>query len=214
MSRSPAFAPALALAAALASSGCGSAMSTYRPVRVLPSELNVRYDDAFLVYAGDQPLTEGPRFEGLTDFVHCVPAARYHAEAAEGWGSTAGVLKGLTFGLAGAGLGGLAGLGFNGKDDMAMFALLIGGVVLEALAITTGAVSMGAKTQASGHALDAVNYYNDAAGSLGGMCPSRYEVAPTAPPAAAPAIPAPPTGPPPAAPPPSPFASTSPPPGA
>ena len=55
-----------------------------------------------------------------------------------------------------------------------MAALLIGGLVLEAGAIALGAMSLGAKAQASGHALDAVNYYNDAAGSLGGRClPSR-----------------------------------------
>ncbi|MGC4119117.1 MAG: hypothetical protein QM765_32035 [Myxococcales bacterium] len=159
----------LALAASLLT-GCSSAQSTYRPARVLPTELNVRYDDAFLVYAGNKQLTEGPGFEGLTDFVHCVPDARRHAESAESWGTTASVLKGLTFGFVGLGLGGLAGLGFNGKDDTAMAGLLITGVVLEAVAIATGAISLGAKAQASGHALDAVNYYNDSAGSLGGMC--------------------------------------------
>ncbi|HEY3450820.1 MAG TPA: hypothetical protein VGK67_30970 [Myxococcales bacterium] len=165
-----------ALALALAScvlAGCSSAASTYRPSRVLPTELNVRYDDAFLVFAGNKQVAEGPRFEGLTDFVHCVPDARRHAESAEGWGSTAGVLKGFTFAFSGAGLGGLAGLGFKDKDDTAMAALLISGVVLEGVAIALGAISLGAKAQASGHALDAVNYYNDSAGSLGGMCQAR-----------------------------------------
>ena len=161
----------LALLAALA--GCSSASSTYRPARVLTSELNVRYDDAFLVFAGDKPLAEGPGFAGLTDYVHCVPDARRHAESAESWGSAAGVFKGFTYGLSAAGLGGLAGLGFKDKNDTVMAGLLITGLALEVGAIVLGAASLGAKAQASGHALDAVNFYNDAAGSLGGVCPAR-----------------------------------------
>lgn len=190
-----------ALAFALAATvlaGCSSAASTYRPARVLPAELSVRYDDAFQIYAGHKPLTEGPRFDGLTDFVRCVPDARRHAESAEGWGSTAGVLKGLTFAFSGIGLGGLAGLGFNGKDDTLMAGLLIGGLVVEGLAIAMGAISLGAKAQASGHALDAVNYYNDAAGSVGGMCsnatpPPAPTNLPPAPPAELEGSPRPPT---------------------
>ena len=153
--------------------GCSSATSAYRPARVYAHELNVRYDDAFLVFAGNNLVAEGPGFAGLTDQVHCVPDARSHAEAAESWGTAASLFKGFTYGLAGAGLGGLAGLGFKDKNDDAMFALLITGLVLEAGAIALGAMSLGAKAQASGNALDAVNYYNDSVGSLGGSCAPR-----------------------------------------
>lgn len=153
--------------------GCGSASSTYRPARVYASELNVQYDDGFLVFAGNRLVSEGPGFAGLSNQVHCVPDARRHAESAESWGTAASLFKGFTFGLAGAGLGGLAGLGFKDKDETLMASLLVAGLVLEAGAIALGAASLGAKAQASGHALDAVNYYNDAVGSLGGSCAPR-----------------------------------------
>lgn len=158
---------------ALACAACSTAASSYHPVRVLPGELTVHYDEGFEISAGRTRLTgSAERYAGLADFVGCVPAAREHAEAAQSLGTTVGVLKGFSIAFSIGGLGGLAGVAFKGKDDGAMAGLLVAGIAVELAAVALGAGSLGAKSHAHGHALDAVNLYNDAAGSLGGACPA------------------------------------------
>ena len=78
------------------------------------------------------------------------------------------LFEGFAIGLAGVGLGGLAGLGF--KDDGWRAGLLASGVALEAGAIALAALSLASKSHAHGHALDAVNHYNDAVGFVGESC--------------------------------------------
>jgi len=59
-----------------------------------------------------------------------------------------------------------------------MTGLLVGALIVEAIAIGLGAGSLGAKAHANGHALDAVNFYNDALGSSGGSCRNLSAPAP------------------------------------
>jgi hypothetical protein len=160
---------ALVIAAALAPA-CAS--TAYRP-RTLPGELALGYDGKLRIWTGDRSVARAPRFEGLEDFVACVPDARRHAEAARIEGARGSILSSVSIGLAAAGLAGLSGLAFHHRDDRAMAALLIGGVVVEVAAVAVAGSSFSAKVKAQGNAIDAVNFYNDEVGSHSGTCPAR-----------------------------------------
>ena len=161
----------LSLFAATALLASCSATTRYRPTRAPPGELALAYDDEVQVWNGSRQVAQGPRYEGLSDFMRCVPDARRHAEVAQSAGGRASILAPLSVGFAVVGLGGFAGLAYRNKDNGAMGALLLGGVALEIAAVVMAGSSFSAKAQAQGHALDAVNYYNDAVGSRGGTCP-------------------------------------------
>jgi hypothetical protein len=158
---------------ALSAGACASARTTYAPVRVAPAELTLRYDDGFEIWSAKGKLTSGPRYQGLTDFVRCVPDAERHARDAESAGASASLLSGFSIGFAVAGLGGLGGLAYLHKDDTMMEAFLISGLVLEVAAIALGASSLAARSHAHGNALDAVNFYNDAVGFERSGCPGH-----------------------------------------
>jgi hypothetical protein len=169
------------LAPALA--GCGTGLSTYQPKLVAQGELLLRYDNHFEIYTADRPVAQGIRYAGLADFVRCVPNAHRHAEEAQSDGATGYGLSIAGGALAVVGLGGLSGLAFYEKDTTTMAALLGAGIGLEVVGLVMAIVSRGYKASANGHAVDAVNYYNDAVGSLGGSCDRPV---PAAPPASAP----------------------------
>ncbi|MGC4120937.1 MAG: hypothetical protein QM765_41455 [Myxococcales bacterium] len=163
-------APLLALVLA----GCATASTTFPPKRVAEHELTLGFRDEVEVREGPNTLVAtGPGYLGLTDFVWCVPDASRHAEAAEAEGALGSRLFVVSFLSSSLGLGGLAGLGFKGRDDPLMAAMLVSGAALEALSIATGAASYSAKKRAHGNAVDAVNFYNDALGFSGGGCPVR-----------------------------------------
>jgi hypothetical protein len=54
-----------------------------------------------------------------------------------------------------------------------MAALFTAGIAVEVLGLVLGAVGRSYKTDANGHAVDAVNHYNDSVGSQGGSCAGR-----------------------------------------
>lgn len=170
--------------------GCGTGLTTYSPKLVAQDELWLRYDNHFEIYSGDRRVAEGYRYTGLADFVRCVPDARRHAEESESDGATG---FGLSIGAgtsAIVGLGGLSGLAFYKSNTTTMAALLGGGIGLEVVGLVMAIVSRGYKASANGHAVDALNYYNDALGSLGGSCsrPLPPGVQPPAPPAGPPPL--------------------------
>ncbi len=140
-------------------------------MRTPPGELALAYDDGVQIHSGARPVAQGPRYQGLSDFVRCVPDAHRHAQIAQSAGGRASILAPLSVGFAVVGLGGLAGLAFRNRDDGAMGALLLGGVAFEIAAVVLAGSSFSAKSQAQGHALDAVNFYNDAVGNRGETCP-------------------------------------------
>lgn len=149
--------------------GCHHA-TEYQPEYVARGELTLRYDDGFQIYAGNEMLAESPRYDGLAHYVRCTPRAAYHAEEAESDGSFAIGLGATGVGLGFAGLGGLAGLAFVEDDKPVAFALLGSGLAVGLLGVILAAVSRGYKNSANGHAVDALNHYNDAVGSRGGSC--------------------------------------------
>ncbi len=165
---------------------CGSASSGYVPRYVARGELTLRYDDGLEIHAGKRRLTDAPAFGGLADYTRCVPRAFGHAQAAESDGSAA-----IGTGIAGSviavsGLGGLAGLAFLDTDKPLAFSLLGTGVGVGLLGMSLALVSRALKNSANGHAVDAVNFYNDEVGFYGGSCDFR----PPAPEPAAVAVPA------------------------
>jgi predicted lipid-binding transport protein (Tim44 family) len=179
----------LAAVALLALSGCGSAATAYAPRYVAPGELTLRYDDGLEIYAGRGFLTDSPDFDGLSDFVRCVPRAAEHAHTAEEQGSAAiGTnIAGVTLGI--GGLGGLSGLAYLGDNDSLGIALLGTGVAVGLLGLSMVLVSRSLRNSANGHAVDATNYYNDRVGAFGGSCdrPARRAPQPPAGPLAQPA---------------------------
>lgn len=156
--------------------GCGHGATRYTPQLRARGELVLSYDDGFTMEAEGREIASSSSWSGLRDYVECVPKAEDHADSAEYYGSSA---LGLTYtgaivGL--AGLGGLSGIYFftddGGQDYGTGAAVLLGGLALSAIGFIMAAVGKHHKTLASGHALDAMNYYNDAVGSRGGTCAS------------------------------------------
>ena len=162
--------------------GCGSGLTMVEPRLLAPHELTLRYDNEFQVWSPSGEVASGVRYSGLRDYVGCVPDAARHAAEAESAGDTAVGLTvaGITLGV--GGMAGLAGLAYQDKPDV-MAGLLLGGIGVEVLGLVLAAVGRTYKVDANGHAVDAVNYYNDAVGSLGGRCGARGAEMPVAPPA-------------------------------
>ncbi len=182
-----------AVLALVVTSGC--ATTQYAPQLVARGELQLGYDGGFVMRAEGKPVTSGLAYRGLARYVACVPEAHKHARSAQNHGGAAIALSvlGVTFSL--ASLGSLAGL----ADPQNQWTWLGSGLAAGALGLTLSAVSWREKNQANGHAIDAMNYYNDAVGSLGATCQDlRYPPAagPAPPDAATPlpdSLPAPPT---------------------
>ncbi len=165
--------------------GCGHGTSTYAPQLRAFGELTMRYDDGFSMTAEGKEIAQGNTWTGLSEYVKCVPKAREHAEAAESIGTGAVVLSWVGAGIGLASLGSLAAVpGYDSHPDVSNVALAIGlsgaitGVVL-------AAIGRAQKPNANGHAVDAMNYYNDEVGSRGGTCkkpaPKLEEVEPLPP---------------------------------
>ena len=152
---------------ALTLSGAGCAATSYEPAVVARGELTLSYDHrGFAIEAGRQPLSHGLLYKGLPEYVRCVPEAARHAREAQSSGRGA-----VTLSVLGAviGLSGLFGFyGFYDKENIIPW--LLGGIGAGIVGTTLGGVSHRYKNHANGHALDAVNYYNDAVGSLGATC--------------------------------------------
>lgn len=157
---------------AVALAGCGSGFTAVEPRVLAPHELTLRYDNEFQIHSPQGVVATGVRYHGLADYVACVPDAERHALAAESAGDTSVGLTvaGITLGV--GGMAGLAGLAYQNQPDV-MAGLLLGGIGVELLGLVLTAVGRATRIDAHGNAVDAMNYYNDAVGSLGGRCGPR-----------------------------------------
>ena len=176
MSRAPV---AATLVLALVSGCAGD--SAYVPRVVARGELTLRYHGAFEAWAGSKRVSRGLRWRGLERYVGCVAEAREHAIAAAKSGDLA-----LGLSIAGGILGGLGAAGLIGvADETNRYAWLgagLGAAVIGAILAGTGRLY---RNRANGHAVDAINFYNDAVGSLGATCADLTYPPPAAPPPAA-----------------------------
>jgi hypothetical protein len=146
---------------------------------VARGELTLRYTDRFEMLAGNRPLTRGLTWDGLADYVACVPEARKHAEGAAAAGRTALVFTGLGVGLGVTGLGVFAGFGVEHGKYLGEF--LLTGLAVATVGLVFAGLSRSFKNSANGQAVDAMNFYNDQVGSLGATCADLQYPAPAGP---------------------------------
>lgn len=116
--------------------------------------------------AGYKRVASSPTFAGIANYVRCVPQARPHAERAEYTGRAWTGLAVAGASLAALSLFTLAGLADSENQDR----WLGTGVSLGGLSMTLALVGFRYKRIATGSALDAMNYYNDARGAWGLAC--------------------------------------------
>lgn len=180
----------------------GCAETSYAPRVVARGELTLRYrDGAYEMWGGGQRVARGLGWRGLAGYVGCVGAARADAEGArrDGAASLGLAIAGGTLGV--AALGGLYGF----ADSDHEWEWLGSGIAVAAVGVVLAASSRMLRNRANGRAIDAMNRYDDAVGSLGATCADlRYPppAGPAPPPQAPPAFALPPPVPPPYAPPP------------
>jgi hypothetical protein len=155
---------------ALAGTGCGSGVTRYTPQLRAQGELTLRYDNGFSMTAEGREIASGNGWDGLTDYVQCVPEAKQHARSAERAGTAATVLSVLGGGIGIASLGSLSGAAIYDKNPDLGGAILAVGVGAAVTGVVLAAIGRNEKNVANGHAVDAMNYYNDAVGSFGGTC--------------------------------------------
>jgi hypothetical protein len=177
----------VALAAALAT-GCAATSTRYEPGVVARGELTLRYDHGFEMWGGGKRVARSLQWRGLAPYVRCVPLAEENARRAGASGTTAiaaAVLGGL---FAGAGVAvGVVGAAESPHDTAHELEFLGIGVGLAAVGTLWGAVGRAQRNAANGQAVDAMNFYNDAVGSLGATCddltypPPAAEAAPPTP---------------------------------
>jgi hypothetical protein len=157
--------------------GCG-ATTHYTPALVARGELTLRYDNRFELWAAGRPVAHGLTYHGLPDYVRCVPTAHRHARQAVTHGGTA-----VAFSVIGGTLGVLALGGLYGLYDEGNRWIWLGsGVGAATLGTIFAGLGRMFKNSANGHAVDAMNYYNDAVGSLGATCDDLRYPPPAAPP--------------------------------
>lgn len=165
----------LGLGSTVGLGGCGATF--YTPQVVARGELTLRYSHGFELVAGGQRVAKGLSYRGLTDYVRCVPMAEQHARSAQRNGSAAITLSVLGALIGVSGLTGLIGI----WDEPNRYSWVGGGIGLGALGATLALLSWRYKNHANGHAIDAMNYYNDAVGSLGATCADLRYPAPAGP---------------------------------
>jgi hypothetical protein len=189
---------AIALVASVASLGCST--TQYTPQLVARGELTLRYHGRFEMVAGNRVIARGLAWNGLTDHVRCVPAAQEQAVKAARDG-TASLVLSIAGGIFGVlPIGALIGFGVDYPNNVG--AWLGTGVGLAVIGVVLAGVGRKLKNSANGHAVDALNFYNDAVGSLGATCDDLRYPAPLGPAPEMPPQQAPPPYPPPQYPPP------------
>jgi len=152
--------------AALALTSC-AVPTAYTARLVARAELTLRYQRLhFVAYAAGREVAHGLRWRGLDAFVACVPDARRNAVEAARAGDRA-----LGFSVAGGLLGGLAPVGLVGiADAQNRWAWLGSGIGAAVVGVVFAAIGRLERNAANGHAVDAINFYDDAVGSLGKSC--------------------------------------------
>jgi hypothetical protein len=159
------------LAALLCALACGcGARSSYPPTRTVRAELVLRYRDGYELVAADRVVARSLAWRGLAGFVRCVPDAHAHATSAARHGRAAIALGALAITFGSLGLAGLTAAAAD-HDDAARLGVWLGsGFGLGVLGALGGWLSRLERNRANGHAVDAMNFYDDAVGSVGGAC--------------------------------------------
>ena len=179
----------IALALGAISAGCAASNTRYEPQIVARGELTLRYDGGFALVGGGRSIARSLGWRGLSEYVRCVPAARAHAERAASDGAVAVALAILGGAFAGGAITtAVVGVATTGADDtprlLAFLGAGVGAAIVGALFAGLGRLH---RNRANGHAVDAMNFYNDAVGSLGATCDDLRYPSPAGPEPASPA---------------------------
>lgn len=150
--------------------GCGHGATSYAPQLRAYGELTLKYDDGFSMYAEGREIASGHGWSGLSEYVKCVPKAKEHAESAETAGAAASALSWIGAGVGLASLGSLAAVADYEKHEETSNMVLGLGLTAAVTGVILAAIGRHEKPVANGHAIDAMNYYNDEVGSRGGTC--------------------------------------------
>lgn len=150
--------------------GCGHGVTSYVPQLRAQGELTLRYDDGFSMTAEGTEIASGNGWSGLSEYVKCVPKAKEHADAAQSAGAAATALSWIGAGIGLASLGSLAAVADYEKHEETSNVVLSLGLTAAVTGVVLAAIGRAQKPVANGHAVDAMNYYNDEVGSLGGTC--------------------------------------------
>ena len=105
------------------------------------------------------------RWQGLEEYVRCAKKAQAHAKQAESHGNPI-----ANVGIALVGLLGGGGFFWGGVAADNNGVLLGIGTIFSAISVGAAILIAQERNVANGHAVDAMNYYNDAVGSLGATC--------------------------------------------
>ena len=154
----------LALLALLLVFGC--ARTHYQPSVVARAELVLRHGAQLEMWAGGKRVARGLAWRDLGSFVRCVPDAKRHAVQARADGRTSLALAILGGSLGALSLSSLAGV-LDEKDPLNWIGT---GIVVAGLGVAMAGSSIIFRNSANGHAVDALNLYNDAVGSIGASC--------------------------------------------
>lgn len=154
----------------------GCADTSYAPRVVARGELTLRYHHAaYEMWAGGRQVTRGLRWNGLEPYVACVDEAREHAREAHEAGSAV-----LPLAVVGGSLGVLSLGGFVGfADTNHEWQWLGSGIAVAGLGVALAATARLLRNRANGHAIDAMNFYNDSVGALGATCANLTYPAPS-----------------------------------
>jgi hypothetical protein len=144
----------------------GCTNTHYTPQVLARGELVLRNRSGLEMHAGGRRVARGIKWNGLGEFVRCVPQAHEHATRAHksGRASLALAVVGGTLGV--IALGGLVGF----ADDNHLWEWLASGISVGVVGAIFSGTSQLLRNRANGQAVDAMNYYNDAVGSLGATC--------------------------------------------
>jgi hypothetical protein len=148
----------------------GCATTTYTPRVVARGELTLRYQGGFEMWGGGKQVAHSLLWSGLPEYVRCVPEAHEQAMAAANSGRAAVTLSILGGTLGALAVGGLIGASVDYAPDSHLAAWLGGGVGVATLGTVAAGLGRLFKNRANGHAVDAMNLYNDRVGSLGASC--------------------------------------------
>jgi hypothetical protein len=155
----------------------GCAETVYAPRIVARGELTLRYHGAYEMWAGGKQVARGLGWSGLDEYVGCVPEAHRLAAAAETSGHTAVALSLVGGILGGVAVGGLVGF----IDTRHQWIWLGSGVATAVVGVTLAGSGRLLRNRANGQAIDAMNHYNDAVGSLGASCADQSYPPPVGP---------------------------------
>jgi hypothetical protein len=144
----------------LAVVGCGS--TVFVPQRLHRGEAYLAYDGHLQVLAHGRVAAEEPGFLGLRELVKCSYEADTQARKARRRGRAAQALAWTGVALGVGSVVSIAGVATLQSNRTVGTALLAGGLSAGGLGIAFGLGSRRERSQAVGHAVDAVNFYNDA----------------------------------------------------